>query len=168
MNANMLLDLFGLTQSYTMPSQRTGTVSGDFASKLSAARQYTHTYIEAPPVTLKMGKNVLCSGEHYGQSYTVEYTPDSTDEDPIVRISGTANSGEFDFTCHIRDIDPSNASYVEVLIQVQQLLRADVHVGAELWVNAALRGGGDEVLQILDKILFPRDIAALHSRGKRA
>lgn len=125
MNAATLFDIAESTRRYTMFSQRPRTVSGPsaFANKLSAAQQYTRTYIQAPPVTLRMGKNILCSGEHYGQSYTAEYTTDSTDEDPIVRISGTASNGDFDFTCHIRDIDPSNASYVELRALYSYLCR---------------------------------------------
>lgn len=48
------------------------------------------------------------------QNVYAEYTEDSTEEDPIVRISGEADSGPFDFTCHINDIDPRNASYAEM------------------------------------------------------
>lgn len=38
----------------------------------------------------------------------------STEEDPIVRIKGHSYSGEFDFTCHVKDIDPRSASYAEM------------------------------------------------------
>lgn len=137
-NAGALFDIAGSTRRYTMLSQRPGTVSGAFAEKLSAAWQYTHTYIQAPPITLRMGKNVLCGGEHYGQSYTAEYTADSTDEDPIVRISGTASSGEFDFTCHIRDIDPSNASYAELRALYAHLCRTDAYQANSKNMSGAL------------------------------
>lgn len=38
----------------------------------------------------------------------------STEEDPVVRIKGHSYNGEFDFTCHVKDIDPRNASYAEM------------------------------------------------------
>lgn len=49
-----------------------------------------------------------------GQAVHVVLTKDSTEEDPVVRITGLSYSGEFDFTCHINDIDPRNASYAEM------------------------------------------------------
>ena len=53
---------------------------------------------------------VLCAAEGGISSLT----EDSTEDDPIVRIKGHSASGEFDFTRHIKDIDPSNASYAEM------------------------------------------------------
>ena len=53
-------------------------------------------------------------GERVNQNVYVEYTEDSTEDDPIVRIKGEADSGHFDFICHINDIDPRNASYAEM------------------------------------------------------
>lgn len=51
-------------------------------------------------------------GEH--QQFTVTLTDDSTDEDPIVRITGVSASGKFDYIRHIRDINPTRASYAEL------------------------------------------------------
>lgn len=143
MNAGTLFDIAGSMQRYDMSSQRSRTVSGisAFADKLSAARQYTHTYIQAAPVTLRMGKNVLCSGWRSGQSYTAGYTPDSTDEDPIVRIHGTASGGDFDFTCHIRDIDPSNASYAELCALYTYLCRTGAYQPNPKNISGALPTG---------------------------
>ena len=53
-------------------------------------------------------------GERVNQNVYVEYTEDSTEDDPVVRISGEADSGPFDFICHINDIDPRNTSYAEL------------------------------------------------------
>ena len=80
----------------------------------------THQLIQGPNIHLRMkGENCIYSGGRFSDSATfqniyAEYTSDSTAEDPVVRISGTAESGKFDFICHIRDIDPSNASYAEL------------------------------------------------------
>lgn len=68
---------------------------------------------------LCMGADVACSGGIAGknggfQEFCAHYTEDSTPEDPIVRISGVADSGPFDFICHINDVDPANASYAEL------------------------------------------------------
>lgn len=60
-------------------------------------------------------ENTLYSGSLGGtQTVYAEYTPDSTAEDPVARIRGNNHDGEFDFICHINDIDPANASYAEM------------------------------------------------------
>lgn len=59
-------------------------------------------------------KNTVYSGGIGHQTVYAEYTSDSTEENPIVRIKGQASDGEFDFTCHINDIDPKRASYAEM------------------------------------------------------
>ena len=60
-------------------------------------------------------ENTLYSGSLGGtQTVYAEYTPDSTAEDPVARIRGNDYDGEFDFICHINDIDPTNASYAEM------------------------------------------------------
>ena len=60
-------------------------------------------------------ENTLYSGSLGGtQTVYAEYTPDSTNEDPVARIRGNNHDGEFDFICHINDIDPANASYAEM------------------------------------------------------
>lgn len=62
-------------------------------------------------------ENTLYSGSLRGtQTVYAEYTPDSTAEDPVVRIRGNDYDGEFDFICHINDIDPTNASYAEMCV----------------------------------------------------
>ena len=57
------------------------------------------------------------------QNVYAEYTEESTEDDPIVRISGEADGGPFDFTCHINDIDPRNASYAEMSALYGHLVR---------------------------------------------
>lgn len=60
-------------------------------------------------------ENTLYSGSLGGtQTVYVEYTLDSTNEDPVARIRGNNHDGEFDFICHINEIDPTNASYAEL------------------------------------------------------
>ena len=49
-----------------------------------------------------------------GQDVHVLLMEGSTEEDPVVRIKGHSYNGEFDFTCHVKDIDPRNASYAEM------------------------------------------------------
>lgn len=91
-------------------------------SGLSFQEQLTQTAaaIQGPPIHLRMPtENTVYSAAHAGRGNTMqevyaEYTADSTSEDPIVRVFGTSDSGPFDFTCHIKDIDPSDASYAEL------------------------------------------------------
>ena len=49
-----------------------------------------------------------------GQDVHVLLMEGCTEEDPVVRIKGHSYNGEFDFTCHVKDIDPRNASYAEM------------------------------------------------------
>lgn len=111
--------------NFTMPdaaglSRRSGPSSGPsgFAERLTAQREgISHRYVQGPGFFLKMGEHILCSGGVGGasvQTYEAEVTAGSTDEDPVVHIRGTSNSGEFDFTRRIRDIDPRSASYAEL------------------------------------------------------
>lgn len=49
-----------------------------------------------------------------GQSVHVMYEEGSTPEDPVVRIFGNSQSGEYEEIVHINEIDPSNATYPEL------------------------------------------------------
>lgn len=87
---------------------------------------------EPESIHLCMGKDVAFSGGIAGkngsiQEFCAHYTEDSTPEDPIVRISGMASGGPFDFICHINDVDPTGASYAEL---------------AALWGHLAKTGQG--------------------------
>lgn len=65
----------------------------------------------SPTITPDM---LFYEGIGNGQDVHVLLMEGSTEEDPVVRIKGHSYSGEFDFTCHINDIDPRNASYAEI------------------------------------------------------
>lgn len=96
---------------------RQTTPSGDsFQARLASAS----AVIQGPAIHLRMPREgCVFSGAHAGRNQTMqeiyaEYTADSTAEDPIVRVWGTSDSGAYDFTCHVKEIDPSNASYAEL------------------------------------------------------
>ena len=95
---------------------RSRTAGASFQEKLVQ----TSAVVEAPPIHLRMPtENTVYSGAHAGRNNTMqeiyaEYAVGSTPENPIVRISGVSDSGPYDFTCRIKDIDPSNASYAEL------------------------------------------------------
>lgn len=90
---------------------------------------------EGPPVHLRMpSETTVYSGAHIGRNGTMqevyaEYTADSTFEDPIVRVSGVSDSGPYAFTCHIKDIDPSNASYAELAALFGHLVKGGAFQG---------------------------------------
>lgn len=89
-------------------SKRAGASS--FKDLLSNAQQ-----TDQAPIHLYLPReNTIFSGGTGTQSVYAEYTADSTAEDPIVRLRGEASSGEYDFICHINDIDPKQASYAEM------------------------------------------------------
>nr|WP_326127676.1 hypothetical protein [uncultured Oscillibacter sp.] len=111
------------------PPRRSGagparTAGASFQDRL----ERTSAAVTGPAIHLRMpGENTVYSGARGGrdaaQEICAEYTADSTPEDPVVRVTGTADSGPFDFTCHINDIDPSNASYAELAALYGHLVR---------------------------------------------
>lgn len=127
MNIGALLH-FAIPDAAALP-QRSHPVPGfsAFAESLMAKREKpVHRFIQGPDFFLRMGKNILCSGgvgSSTPQTYEAEFTAGSTDEAPVVRIRGTSSSGEFGFTCRIRDIDPSNTSYAELAVLNRWLCR---------------------------------------------
>ena len=72
----------------------------------------------APPCAIQVflpnDKTVCSHGFGTDQYIYAEYTEDSTTEDPIVRIYCRAKSGTYEYTCHLNDVDPENASYAEL------------------------------------------------------
>ena len=86
--------------------------SSSFTYQLSE----NHRVIVGPGCTIPMWSEdtVYYGMDGSNQDVHVTLTEDSTEDDPIVRIKGHSASGEFDFTRHIKDIDPSNASYAEM------------------------------------------------------
>ena len=131
MNIGTRFDLTAANDTALPRRSRLASDSSAFAENLAVEREsFTHRCIQGPGFSLRMGENILCSGGVGGanpQTYEAEFTADSTDEDPIVRIRGTASSGEFDFTCHIRDIDPHNASYAELAALNRWLCRTGAY-----------------------------------------
>lgn len=97
----------------------------------------TSASIQGPEINLRLpGENTVFSGAHAGQNRTMqtvyaEYTADSTPEDPIVRVTGASDSGSYDFTCHIKDIDPSNASYAELAALFGHLGKTGAYQGGQ-------------------------------------
>lgn len=91
--------------------------------------------IQGPDIHLRLpNENTVFSGSHAGQNHTMqtiyaEYTADSTPEDPIVRVTGASDSGPYDFTCRIKDIDPSNASYAELAALFGYLQKTGAYQG---------------------------------------
>ena len=96
--------------------------SSDFGKQLIQRRDLTQRSragsTAAEMITMRLPhQNCVYTGglrNRVNQNVYAEYTEESTEDDPIVRISGEADSGPFDFTCHINDIDPRNASYAEM------------------------------------------------------
>ena len=94
-----------------MPVSKNSTAS--FSRLLSNTRQDCKRV--STTVLYLRTENTLYSGSLGGtQTVYAEYAPESTEEDPVARIKGNTNDGEFDFICHINDIDPAKASYAEM------------------------------------------------------
>lgn len=86
-----------------------GTGSG-FNQQLRSAKAAAGKYV----IPLKNKNYVFYIGHGDGQDVYVEYTAESTPENPVVRITGHSLKGAFDFTMNVNDIDPQNASYAEL------------------------------------------------------
>lgn len=58
---------------------------------------------------------IYSGGNASGLSFYLKYAPDSTEEDPVVIAKGVdENHKEFEKTIRINDINPNNATYVEM------------------------------------------------------
>ncbi len=110
------------TQPYA--EERRAAAGSSRAAGASFQERMTRTaasaVIQGPGIHLRRPvEGTVFSGGRGGrngafQEVYAEYTADSSPEDPIVRVSGTSDSGPYSFTCHIKDIDPSHASYAEL------------------------------------------------------
>ena len=77
---------------------------------------------------IMLGPNGLhFSGGGDGQNVHAEYTPASTPDDPIVRISGDALGGRYEKVVHLNDVDPANASYPELCALVAHLTKTGAY-----------------------------------------
>ena len=92
---------------------RKGNPAAPFSRMLSDTQQSNET--PSIHLYLRTEKTVYSGGIGQGnQTVYAEYTDDSTEDEPIVRILGKDSNGEYEFICHINDIDPTNASYAEM------------------------------------------------------
>lgn len=84
--------------------------SGGFSRMLEAHRVYGDSI---PSICLSEHTIIsIVRGE--GDYFRAEYTPDSTEEDPIVRISGKSGGSSFDYVRRLRDICPGSATLPEM------------------------------------------------------
>lgn len=125
------MSIQGLANTQAAPAERRRSAAGPARAAGASFQdrlERTSAAVTGPAIHLRMpGENTVYSGARGGrdaaQEIYAEYTADSTPEDPVVRVTGTADSGPFDFTCHINDIDPSNASYAELAALYGHLVR---------------------------------------------
>lgn len=85
-----------------------------------------HKMIIQDPISVRLpGKNCIYSGgDGSGQSAYIEYVEYSTEDAPVVRITGNSLSGEYDHIIRINDIDPSNATYPELCALMRHLQKS--------------------------------------------
>lgn len=97
-----------------------------------------HKMIIQDPISVRLpGKNCIYSGgDGFGQSAYIEYVDYSTEDDPVVRITGNSLSGEYDHTVRINDIDPSNATYPELCALMRHLQRSSVDQPSQTALSA--------------------------------
>lgn len=108
------MNISGLLNYQTIPSVRmmdcgTRGRTSSFGEMLSGAQA------DQTAASLYLPRdNTVYSGGRGGQTVYAEYTLNSNSRNPVVRIKGVSDSGEYMFTCKINDIDPQNASYAEM------------------------------------------------------
>lgn len=102
----------------SLPSR--GGVGCDFES-IKKAREELQKAIAGPPKSprtefrLPRDPGLGAGGNGLGYSYAAKYAEGSTDEDPIVTVDWTDPDGnEFTENIHVNDVDPSNATFIEM------------------------------------------------------
>lgn len=133
MNIQNLFDSQSCAESRRSAFCPSGTPCSSFQAQLEQTASGVSTN-QLPPIC--GGENVAASGGHAGangsmQSYCAHYTGDSTPEEPIVRITGISDSGPFDFLCRLNDVDPANASYVELAALRGHLAKTGVYTNSQ-------------------------------------
>lgn len=129
------MSIQGLAGSPAYTGNRRTAARRSAPASFQSRLERTAAAVTGPDIHLRMpGENTVYSGARGGQRDTMqeiyaEYTADSTPEDPVVRVTGTADSGPFDFTCHLSDIDPSNASYAELAALYGHLVKTGAYRG---------------------------------------
>lgn len=134
-------------------------VPGFTPSKVSIPRQRTsqpdHVEIVHPSTLVfpRITEDTLWAGglgeavvDEWEQTVHVQLMKDSTEEDPVVRITVQAHGKEYDFTRHIKDIDPRNASYAEMaaLVSWECKSKGQFYIGAQvapvgMWIGDVMK-----------------------------
>lgn len=103
--------------TFTAETASTSNSASAFQKRATLTEQAKKAMASAPAGSIQVfipQENTVCSSGRGNQYVYAEYTEDSTPEDPIVRIYCRADSGNYEFTRHIKDIDPSHATYAEL------------------------------------------------------
>ena len=122
----------GAAERRAAPAGPARTAGASFREQLTR----TSASVTGPAFHLRMpGENTVFSGNRIGRNNTAqeiyaEYTADSTSENPVVRVTGTSDSGPYSFTCRVNDIDPSNASFVEMAALYGHLVKTGAYKSA--------------------------------------
>ena len=122
----------GAAERRAAPAGPARTAGASFREQLTR----TSASVTGPAFHLRMpGENTVFSGNRIGRNNTAqeiyaEYTADSTPDNPVVRVTGTSDSGPYSFTCRVNDIDPSNASFVEMAALYGHLVKTGAYKSA--------------------------------------
>lgn len=100
------------TPKATAYTSKAPAANAGFSDHLKSA---AGTSANGHTVYMKTGDTLYSGGNGTGLSYHLRYADSSTQEDPIVIAKGVDENGsEFEQTIHINDIDPRNATIVEM------------------------------------------------------
>ncbi|WP_394523790.1 hypothetical protein [Lacrimispora sp. JR3] len=91
--------------------KKDGAYETPSANTSSSTKAYSH------PTTLYLKKPdmIYSGGNAAGVSFYIKYAEESTEDNPVVKATGIDEKGEsFEQTIALNDIDPSNATYVEM------------------------------------------------------
>ena len=116
-----------------------------FGNNIKSQKSQNTGFEASQPITVYMlnEKCIYSGGGPNGQSAHVMYEEGSTAEDPIVRIFGNSQSGEYEEIVHINDIDPTNATYPELCALLAHKTRTGEYTPEKGTLLSPLPGGVD-------------------------
>ncbi len=109
-------------------------------------------------------ERIYSGGNGTGLSFYIEYAKETSEADPTVIAKGVDENGqEFEQTIHINDINPENASLMEM-----RALEAHYHVDKGMGLDSFPHGTGD--MRLHDKrdfiSLFEKNIEDMQRLGR--
>ncbi len=119
-------------QNFTRAQRSGGQNKASFENQTEIAKKGHTVYMMTP-------ERIYSGGNGTGLSFYIEYAKETSEADPTVIAKGVDENGQkFEQTIHINDINPENASLVEM-----RALEAHYHVDRGKGLDSFPHGTGD-------------------------